>query len=439
MSSEISSVSNFSILKKSGIESGDSIISINGNVIDDFLDYAFYSASNEKFLFLEFKKKNSNKIKKLKFKNDFSGNLGIELSDFKVMRCGNKCVFCFCDQHPETSRSSLFFKDEDYRLSFLYGNYLTLSNLSEKHYNKIFSLRLSPLYISVHSTNDNIRRKILGVNYKFKILDKLKDFAANKIEMNFQIVLIPEYNDNDINRSLSDLEKLYPYVKSIAIVPVGLTKFRNGLTRLKPVDKRAALKIVDTVERFQKKCLKWHETRLAFLSDEFYILAQKKLPDYECYEDFSQLENGVGLSSKFECELKSGLKKYKNKIIENAGKNFFAITGKISAAFMQKISDYIFSQTGVLLNVISVENKYFGKNITVTGLLSGTDIAGSLIKLKSKNKLDKNSPVLIPDIALRYGKDIFIDDMRINRLKSEFNIRVVGSSAAGLLKALSKK
>ncbi|MBP7654228.1 DUF512 domain-containing protein [Candidatus Dependentiae bacterium] len=435
----ISKITKSSPLKKYNIQSGDFLLSINGNNIDDFLDFSFYLNSDEKFINFEFKKNKENRYFSAKIKNIYSGNFGIELQDFKVMQCGNKCIFCFCDQHPETARKSLFFKDEDYRLSFLYGNYLTLSNLNEKHYKKIFLMRLSPLFISVHSTDDNIRRKILGVNYKFKILDKLKLFAAHRIEMHLQIVLIPGYNDNKLFTSLSDMSNLYPYVKSISVVPVGLTKHRKGLTKLKCVKKHDALKIIKTVEFVQNRCLKKFQSRIVFLSDEFYILAGKKIPDYEEYEEFHQLENGVGMLAKFEYEFKQNFLKYKTRIAENKNVKIFAVTGKITKSFFEKIAECLFFNTGISLNIISIQNNYLGKNVTVTGLISGKDIINQLDYMKSEKMIDETSCILIPDVSLRYNKDIFIDDVNIKILKKEYKIRVVQSNALGLLKSLSLK
>ncbi len=414
------------------INPGDFLVSVNNNEINDYLDFQFFTAFIKKKFVFDFLLKNKKTIKIRISAELFHGNHGMEFEDFKVSRCGNKCIFCFCDQHPQSARPTLFFKDEDYRLSFLYGNYITLSNTKKNDCNKIFKMRLSPLYISVHTTNDVNRRKILGINYKFRIIDKLKFFAENRIQFHTQIVLIPNFNDNDLLKTIDDLSALHPLLLSIAVVPVGITKYRDNLPALKPVDKTLALKILNSVELKQKEFKKNFGQPLVFLSDEFYILAGKELPDYKHYGEFPQIENGVGFISVFLRDFKRNIKRYSKKF--DISKKYFIITGEITNLFFKEIINLLRTVYNIKIQALHIKNKYFGGNVSVTGLLSGRDIIAELTKLKKNKKIDKNTIIFLPDVTLRNEKDLFIDNTNIDDILKKFPIKIISSDAVGLLK-----
>lgn len=431
MSVKIISINDNSSLKKYGVSANDYLESIAGMEIKDYLDYIFNINAFEP---LEFKIKTaSGKIKKFIMSEDECAEINIEIEDFKVKQCGNKCVFCFCDQHPKTSRKSLVFKDEDYRLSFFDGNYITLSNLTKNDYNRIYSMNLSPLYISLHSTDDSIRRKMLGVNYKFRIMDKIREFAGRGILLNLQIVLVPGYNDVSLESTFQDLMTVIESIESVAVVPVGLTKFRKNLSSLKSVNKKLALETIRLVEFYNLILKKNKMKNIFFASDEIYLIGDQLFPPAKYYNKFPQLENGVGMLAEF----KSQFNKYKHSIyFKNTNeKEYIIVTGKLTENFFKEISAELFSCYGLKIDVLAVENKYFGKSVTVTGLLCGNDIIAELKKQNLENKI-----VLIPDTVLRFKKDIFLDDIEIKKLTDKFeNLKIIGSTAYDLITNLYKK
>lgn len=284
--------------QRAGLKEGDIILSINRHSIKDILDLMYYSDENVlKVTVLRENKKHTYIIEK------YYEPLGIEVEPFRIKRCRNKCLFCFVEQLPKGLRKSLYVKDEDYRASFLYGNYITLTNLKNEDYNRIKKLFLSPLYISVHATDTEVRNQLLG-NYEAPpILIELKKLAKNKIRMHTQIVLCPGINDGDVlEKTILDLYKFYPYVSSIAVVPVGLTKYHKN--NLKPVTKSKAEEVINLVEAFQNRFKKKHGIAIVYLADEFYIKAQKNFPQSSIYDDFPQIENGVGMVPLFIKEAK---------------------------------------------------------------------------------------------------------------------------------------
>ncbi|HON56411.1 MAG TPA: DUF512 domain-containing protein, partial [bacterium] len=433
---KLKTISDNSIFRKYNINIDDYLLAINNNKIDDILDYYFYLTTDRKKIKFSFQKSVDNKIVNCYIVNSDYFNAGIDFYDFKVLRCGNNCVFCFCDQHPKTARATLFFKDEDYRLSFLYGNYITLTNLKDRDYEKIMKLKLSPLYISVHSTNDEIRRRMLGANYKFKILDKLRFFAKNKINMHTQIVLIPNYNFDDLENTINDLLQLYPNILSIAVVPVGLTKYRKNLTPLKKINKFQALKVLRIVEKYQKYCFEKFGKYIVYASDEFYFLTNTALPDYSIYGEFEQLENGVGMASKFNYEFHKKIKRYSKKF--NRENHYAIITGKMVENFFYNISQILNNEYKMNVSVISVSNQYFGKSVNVAGLLAGADINRTLKKLYSEKKITDNTIILLPANTLQYNSDLFIDGFKMEQFPKNLNIKIIEPTAQTLLKTLTK-
>ena len=304
----ISKVYKDSIADELGIEVGDLLISINGEPIHDIIEYRFLLS--DEYLEVEIQKQNR-EVYIYEIEKDYDDDLGIEFTNpiiDKAKSCRNKCVFCFIDQLPKGMRETLYFKDDDSRLSFLQGNFVTLTNMSEEDINNIIKYRISPINISVHTTNPELRKTMIKNKFAGNLYSIMERLAEAQIQMNCQIVLCPGYNDKEeLERTVSDLTKLYPYVNSAAAVPVGITKHREHLPNLEIFNEKTAGETIDQVDKLQKKYLKELGTRFIFLSDEFYIMANRKLLDYDEYEGFIQFENGVGMISKFEREIKDYL------------------------------------------------------------------------------------------------------------------------------------
>ena len=415
----ISKVYNNSIAEEVGIEVGDVLISINGQRIQDIIEYKFLIS--DEYLEVEIQKINR-EIYIYEIEKDYDEDLGIEFSNpiiDKAKSCRNKCMFCFIDQLPKGMRDTLYFKDDDSRLSFLQGNFITLTNMSDEDINNIIKYRISPINISVHTTNPELRVKMLSNKNAGKLYDTMKKLYDANIEMNCQIVLCPGVNDKDeLNRTLSDLSNFYPYVNSVAVVPVGLTKHRQGLFELNIFDRESSRDLIKQVNDLHAKYLKELGTRFVFLSDEFYIIADEKLLDYDEYEGFIQLENGVGLMCKFEVEVHDYLKtlsnnKYKNKKVSIA-------TGSSAFEFMKKISNYIMNNiSGLEIEVYKINNVFFGETITVAGLITASDIINQL-----KDK-DLGEKLFIPRSMLKADEEVFLDDITLEGLSKKLNIDVV--------------
>ena len=292
----IESIKQGSIADELGLEPGDELLTINGEKPQDLIDYRFMCADDQ--LEIEVQKKND-EVWSCEIEKEYDEDLGLGFTSDTfggIRNCANKCLFCFVDQMPANLRDSLYVKDDDYRMSFLHGNFVTLTNLSEKDLTRIITMRLSPLYISVHTTNPELRVKMLGNKQAGKIMEQLTALAENGIEMHTQIVLCPEVNDgNELERSISDLTGLWPQVKSVAVVPVGLTRYRNDLFMLRKFTAAEAGRLINMVDEFQKKFTRKYGTPLVYLADEFYVMAQKDFPSDDSYGEYPQLENGVGL------------------------------------------------------------------------------------------------------------------------------------------------
>lgn len=389
-----------------GIKAGDRIVSINRHPVKDALDLMFYA--EEEFLKITVERDG----KKLSFniqKNALP--LGIEVEPLRIKSCINKCLFCFVEQLPKGLRKSLYVKDEDYRASFLYGNYITLTNLKEKDYERIKKLRLSPLYISVHATDPEIRNTLLG-NYEAPpIMFELKKLAKIKIRMHTQIVLCPGINDGKIlEKTIIDLHKLYPFVSSIAIVPVGLTKYhKNELT---PVTKNKAEEVIKTAEMFQKRFRKKHGISFVYVADEFYIKAAKPFPPLNIYDDLPQIENGVGMVPLFmdkTTRLKIPSVKLKRRFVTFTGISFYPYL----VEFIEKLK-----KKNVPIDVYPVKNNLFGETVSVTGLLSGEDIIKELACYVEPGDL-----LLIPDVTVRDSEDMFIDNLKIDDIEKILKVK----------------
>lgn len=429
MACEIKSVQKNSAADTAGIKSGDLLVSLSGNEIVDVLDYRFYQ--NEKTL--EVGLLRNGKAMKFMVDKDEYEDLGLEFETYLMdsqHSCRNNCIFCFIDQMPPNMRESLYFKDDDSRLSFLFGNYITLTNLSEHEINRIIKMHISPINISVHTTNPELRVKMMRNRFAGKALDIIKKFNDAGIKLNCQLVLCPGYNDGkELERSLSDLTAL-ENVECVAAVPVGLTGYRESLCELKPFDKGSANEVIDIIDSFGDECVKKYGERRVYAADEFYILSEREIPDADYYGEFLQLENGVGMWALFLSEFSEELEYMDN---EPTPRRITAITGEAAYPLISscaKTAEEKFS--GLECNVIKIVNNFFGGKITVTGLLTGSDIIGQL------RGLDLGEELLVPDVCLRHGTDVFLDDVTVNDIEKELNVkvRITDSSGAGFARSL---
>ncbi|MBN2016708.1 MAG: DUF512 domain-containing protein [Candidatus Cloacimonetes bacterium] len=373
-----------SIAEELGILPEDTLVSINGHEIQDELDYLFYQADEKISLVVTDQEKTVTHI----FGKDIDKDIGLILYPIKVRKCSCNCIFCFVDQiHPD-ARTSLKIKDDDYRLSFFHGNFITLSNLTNKDYKRIIEQHLSPLYISVHSTNDELRQKIMRYKNKISILKKLKLFAENGITMHTQIVLIPGWNDGEkLKRSVHDLALLYPEVQSIGIVPVGLTKFRQNLTSLLKVTPLQAKEIIENTNLWREDFLESCGSGIVTLADEFYLLAGESIPETDYYEGFPQIENGIGMVRDFLNTWES----YSAELLEKyESKKVLFVTGIAFYPILNELIDRLNSNNNQQWKVLRVENQFLGNEITVAGLLAGCDVRSAL-------KKEHYDVVLLPD------------------------------------------
>jgi putative radical SAM enzyme (TIGR03279 family) len=423
MHTTINNVVENSLAYENGIVKGDIILSINGKPVRDVIDYMFYLKDD----LLNFKIQHDNKAQLFKIKKKETESIGIELKPFKTKSCRNKCIFCFVDQMPRGLRKSLYLKDDDYRMSFLYGNYITLTNLLPSDKQRIVEQKLSPLYISIHTTNNELRRKMLGNAKAPNILTELLQLSTYKIKMHLQIVLCNGINDGEeLARTIKDLQKFYPYVASIAVVPVGLTKYRKS--NIKPFEKPDALKVIDTVKRAGDRFKKRHGDSLIYLADEFYIKAEHPFPPIKDYGDLPQMENGVGLVPTF---LHASRKIKLPKKIEP--RKIAVFTGASFIPYLEDFSKKLNTIEGLSLEVFKVENRFFGPTVTVAGLLTGKDIVKAFA---GKIKADH---LLVPNIALRYGSDIFLDNTTLKDIEECLGVKVkaIEPTPDGLLQGIT--
>ncbi|MDE4542034.1 MULTISPECIES: DUF512 domain-containing protein [unclassified Thermoanaerobacterium] len=411
-----------SIADELGIEPGDTLISINGSEITDLIDYKFQIANENIELLI---KKEDGEEYIYEIEKDYDDDLGLIFETGiidKLKHCRNKCVFCFVDQLPKNVRHSLAFKDDDYRLSFLQGNFVTLTNVSDEEFSRIIRYKMSPIYLSVHATDDEIRKRMMRNPNAGGILDKIKELIKNGIEVHCQVVLCPGLNDGQIlDKTIEDLSKLFPGVKSVAVVPVGLTDHREGLFELKTFDKEGAQDVLNKISKWQKRLKSDIKTSFVFAADEFYVLADVDIPDYNAYENFPQIENGVGLMAMF----KKQFVDYYKKIGDVKSKDSFCvITGVSAYKFIEELV-YMLDKKGVDIKVVPIINNFFGKKITVSGLITGSDIINQL-----KGKINGET-LIIPDSMIKEGTDSFLDDVTIDDVEKELNTKVLVSEVDG--------
>lgn len=410
-----------SIAEELGLEVGDRVLKINGRPLNDIIDY-FYLLADE-YVEVEVEKING-EVWLLEIDKEYYEELGVEFENpimDKANSCSNNCVFCFIDQMPKGMRKTLYFKDDDSRLSFLQGNFVTLTNLKQRDLERIVEYRISPLNVSIHATDPEVRKKMLNNRFAGDVLERLKYLTDNQIEVNGQIVLCPGYNDGAVlERTLDDLFHLQS-LHSVAIVPVGITKFRDGLAPLTIFNEQLACETIDQVEAIQEKYLE-SGSRFAFLSDEFYMIGKRELPSYEAYEGFIQLENGVGLMRKFEYELETALA-VEHEVSKIPSTTIF--TGTSAYAFMKSMVRMIQEKYNVDVDVIQVKNDFFGHTITVAGLLTAQDL------LKAAKQVTLKDHVLIPDVMLRTGEPIFLDDVTLSTFEERIGKQVFVTKVEG--------
>ena len=422
MSVEIKSVRKFSFLYLKGIRTGDKLISINGNNIRDFLDYEFYI--KEEDLLFEFEQ--NGKTKLIRMKNKADKGIGLEFDSFlmdKQQRCKNNCIFCFIDQNPKGMRESIYFKDDDSRLSFLFGNYITLTNLTDEDIDRIIKMHISPVNVSVHTMNKELRVKMMKNKNAGKCLDYIRTLAEAGVEINTQLVLCPGINDGkELEYSLNELSKLYPSVQSIAVVPVGVTKHREGLFDMPEYNVQTAGEVIDVINSFGDSFKEKHGTRLAFAADEFYILAQRSIPDADYYEYYPQIDNGVGLWTSLKDEAASVIEQLDKKA--DISRKVSIATGTAAYPLIKDICDrlmVIYPQLHI--DVYDIKNDFYGHSVTVAGLVTAGDIIAQL-KDKALHRI-----LLIPDVMLMSDSNLFLDNLTVEDVEKALNVtvRVVSS------------
>ena len=424
----IASVEPGSIADELELEAGDILLEINGNKIEDVFDYHYLM--NEEYVELLVRKADGEEWE-LEIEKEFEEDLGVSfengmMDDYR--HCTNKCIFCFIDQMPPGMRETLYFKDDDTRLSFLQGNYVTLTNLKEKDVDKIIKYKLSPMNISFQTTNPELRCKMLHNRFagdSLKIVDKLVEAG---ITINGQIVLCKNWNDGEeLERSLADLYKYVPNLQSVSVVPVGLSKFRDGLEPLEPFTKEDAKRVIAQIEKWQKKAYEEYGLHFIHASDEWYLLAEEELPEEESYDGYLQLENGVGMLRLLETEFYDALSREKG---DTNPRKVSIATGKLAAPFishlMEKLTDK-FVNTEVI--VYDITNEFFGERITVAGLITGQDLK------KQLKDVDLGEKLLLPCHMLRSGEEVFLDDATVTELSEylQIPIEIVDSDGAVLL------
>lgn len=427
---KISKVDAGSIGEELELEPGDYVLAINGNEVEDIFDYEYYVNSPSITMLV---RKADGEEWELDIENDYE-DLGLTfenglMSDYRS--CCNKCIFCFIDQMPPGMRETLYFKDDDSRLSFLQGNYITLTNMKEKDIDRIIRFKLAPINISVHTTNPELRCRMLNNRFAGRALDMIDRLYEAKTPMNGQVVLCKGVNDGpELERTIRDLTKYLPYMESVSVVPVGLSKYRDGLYPLEPFTKEEAAETIDMVERWQQKLYESHGTHFVHVSDEFYIQAGRALPEEERYDGYIQLENGVGMLRLLAAEVEAALSD-----MEDDG-----LTGEVSIATGLLPYEYIRRYTGLIrdrfpgrtVRVYPVTNEFFGERITVSGLLTGQDL------IKQLKDRELGEYLLLPINMFRSGEEVFLDDVTKQDLEKalQVKVRIVKSSGYDLVQAV---
>lgn len=417
MAVKIFDVTTGSHADKAGIKKGETLLSINSNEIVDVLDYRFYQVNRKLTLEVEDENKNVRTIEMTKGEYE---EIGLEFETYlmdKQHSCRNKCIFCFIDQLPKGMRESLYFKDDDSRLSFLFGNYITLTNITEHEIDRIIKMHISPINVSVHTTNPELRCKMMNNRFAGDTLKYLKRFADAGITLNCQIVSCPGINDGDeLVRTLTDLENLG--VNMTAIVPVGLTRYRENLYPLVPYNKETAGQTIDIIEKMGDECVKKHGRRIFFPGDEFYLLAEREIPSPEFYEDFSALEDGIGMIAYLTDDVGWKLEELDadeslcHKVTIACGEGVFPYMKRIMSMINEKFPN-------ITINTRAIKNNFFGGGVNVSGLVTGGDLIDQL------RGNDLGDRLIIPSSMLRFENDLFLDDVSTDDVERELGVTLV--------------
>ncbi|OUL27975.1 Fe-S oxidoreductase [Nostoc sp. RF31YmG] len=417
----ISKVLPDSIAAEIGFEAGDAIVAINGTSPRDLIDYQYLCA--DEVLELEVLDA-AGKTHHLEIEKDYDEDLGLEFETAlfdALIQCNNHCPFCFIDQQPPGKRSSLYFKDDDYRLSFLYGSYLTLTNLPEREWQRIEQMRLSPLYVSVHATEPEVRTRLLKNPRAGQILQQLKWFQARRLQIHAQVVVCPGINDGvHLEQTLRDLASFYtgevPTVASVAVVPVGLTRFRPEQDELIPVTPKKAQEVISQVRSLSLEFRQQFGSSIVWLADEWFLIAGEELPSEAEYEEYPQIDNGVGSIRLFLKQFATAAKSLPTKISPN--KKLTWVVGNAVEKAFQPILQQLNAVAGLEVNMCALSSDYWGQNITVTGLLTGHDL---LLNLQGQ---DLGDGILLPNVMLKHGELIFLDDMSIEEVASKLGTNI---------------
>lgn len=427
----ISFVQPQSIGEEMGIEPGDKLLSINGNEIEDVFDYHYYIEEDYVVLLIE---KPDKEQWELEIEKDAQEELGLEFGQNlmdEYRSCHNKCMFCFIDQMPKGMRETLYFKDDDSRLSFLQGNYVTLTNMSSHDVERIVKYHLEPINISFHTTNPDLRCKMLHNRFAGEALKKVDILFQGGVEMNGQIVLCKGVNDGaELDRSIRDLSGYLPFLRSVSVVPVGLTKFREGLFPLEPFTKMEARAVLSIIHKWQDKLYKQYGTSLIHAGDEWYVLAEEEIPQADRYDGYLQLENGVGMLRLLMDEFDEGLASISG---NNGSREVSLVTGRLAYPYLKKMMDKLREKfPNVSVYLYAIRNDFFGELITVSGLITGQDLTAQLTDRPLGERL------LLPCNMLRMGEEVFLDDVTLEEVKSALQvpIDIVKSSGQDLIDAV---
>ena len=412
-----------SIAEEIGFESGDAILSINGTSPRDLIDYRYLCA--DEYLELEVID-TTGKIHQVEIEKDYDADLGLEFETALfdgLIQCNNHCPFCFIDQQPPGKRASLYFKDDDYRLSFLYGSYLTLTNLSEKEWHRIEQMRLSPLYVSVHATEPQIRTRLLKNSRAGQIMSQLQWFQQRRLQIHAQVVVCPGINDGQhLERTLLDLASFHtgdiPAVASVAVVPVGLTRFRPSEDELIPVSQAKAIEVITQVQQMQTQFQQKFGSNVAWLADEWFLIARQELPPESHYEDYPQIGNGVGSIRLFIKEFQTVASQMLPTAIAKPQHLTWVVGNAVEQAF-QPLVQQLNSVTGLEVNLMALRSEYWGQEITVTGLLTGQDLLAGL------SNRDLGDAILLPSLMLKHDDTKFLDDMTVEEVSDKLQTRII--------------
>ena len=427
----IKSVEEGSIAWEMGIEPGDVLLRINHQIIEDVFDYHYYV--NDEELLVLIRKANGEEWE-LEIEKDYEEDLGIEFEQGlmdEYRSCRNKCMFCFIDQMPKGMRETLYFKDDDSRLSFLQGNYVTLTNMSDHDIERIINYHLEPINVSIHTTNPELRCKMLHNRFAGDALKKIDTLYEGGIMMNGQIVLCKGENDGEeLERSIRDMTKWLPNLQSVSVVPVGLTKYREGLYPLEPFQKEDAQNVLATIHKWQKKIYDAYGFHFIHASDEWYLLAEEELPEEERYGGYLQLENGVGMLRLLENEFRTAYEELEG---DDRKRHVSLATGRLAAPTIAKLMERLKGKyPNLKVDVYPIRNDFFGERITVSGLITGQDLKKQLADQELGDVL------LLPNNMLRSGEEVFLDDMTVTELAEalQIKVRMVGSAGQDLIHAV---